>query len=154
VAGEIRDVRAAFDAVAAPVADALSGEYIRVDIDLHPIAPLPDGYPPREPLEHLARELVGPLSIRAVHRLKPVESWPHALRACLQVLDQNEPRSTDPRHLHAESRAIAQAIEMQLGTVRMAARIEYGPGVHFGPGEGFLLITHTHLARLELSGQD
>jgi hypothetical protein len=149
------DPRKAVQSVTGPIAEALSGNHISVTIDLDPVVPLPDGFPPRKPLTTLAGELEVPLPVIAVRRLKPVQNWPSILRRSLQRLDQSEPSNTDPRHLHAEAREIVQSIEQQLGPVRIAAEIEYGSNGYQGCAyDHFLLVTTSHLAQLALVADD
>jgi hypothetical protein len=147
------DTRAAIRAVADPIADAMSGTDHGVVIDLDPIGLLPGGYPPRKPLTELARQLVEPSAVTTVRQLKPVHDWPHVLRRSLRCFDGTKPSNRNPRHLHAEARAITQAIEQHLGQVRIVGTIHYGPEI-WSVADYFLLITTTHIAQLMVSVYD
>jgi hypothetical protein len=148
------DARAALRAVADPIAETLGDGYVSATIDLDPVMPLPDSFPPRMSLAQLAELLTGD-EVAGVRQIKPVRDWPCALRKSLSRLGRPELSVSDPHRLHPEARAIADVVERQLGTIRIAATIQFGGGGYRGCVDVcFLLVTPTHLALLRLTLDD
>ncbi|GAA2718048.1 MULTISPECIES: hypothetical protein [Streptomyces] len=132
-------------AVAASVAEQLSGTDHAVDVMLTAVVPLEEGFPPRSPLLQLARTAAHPDTVTTVRPLKPPHRWPTHLHRTLESAAANPP-----------ALSVAATVEGHLGPVRMAAEavIRQSEGCSSTWRKDFVLVTATHIALLTVTIDD
>ncbi|MEV6101482.1 hypothetical protein [Nocardia sp. NPDC051981] len=135
--------------------EAMSAADHALSIDLRPVIAL-DGelLIRREPLPDRIRRIIAEpiLNIRVI---QPVSRWSEYFRSAVRRMDPPRGPKAHTAALDALIDDFTRDIENLLGTVGFAAQVETRPeGYYANIWDDFVLISHTHLARLSLTVTD